>query len=71
MEFKTIIVKQNKIVNLASNTQPEVLVSVFMSPSERVAQLYPQVPGSLLVTYDSQGYGRGILTRLHTVSICI
>jgi hypothetical protein len=30
-----------------------------------VAQLYPQAPGSLFVTYDSQGYGVGILTRLH------
>jgi hypothetical protein len=41
-------------------------VSVFMSPSDRVAQLYPQVPGSLFVAfYDSQGYGGGILTRLH------
>jgi hypothetical protein len=31
-----------------------------------VAQLYPQAPGSLSVaSYDSQGYGGGILTRLH------
>jgi hypothetical protein len=45
-------------------------VSVFMSPSDRVAQLYPQVPGSLFVSfYVSQGYGGGILTRLHTGSI--
>jgi hypothetical protein len=37
-----------------------------MSPSDRVAQLYPQTPGSLLVAlYDSQGYGGGILTHLH------
>jgi hypothetical protein len=42
-------------------------VSVFMSPSDRVAQLYPQAPGSLFVAfYDSQGYGGAILTRLHT-----
>jgi hypothetical protein len=42
-------------------------VSVFMSPSDMVTQLYPQEPGSLLVAfYDSQGYGGGILTRLHT-----
>jgi restriction endonuclease Mrr len=33
----------------------------------RVAQLYPQALGSLFVaSYDSQGYGGGILTRLHT-----
>jgi hypothetical protein len=32
-----------------------------------VAQLYPQVLGSLSVaSYDSQSYGGGILTRLHT-----
>jgi hypothetical protein len=37
-----------------------------MSPSDRVAQLYPQVPSSLFVAfYDSQGYGEGILTGLH------
>jgi hypothetical protein len=31
-------------------------VSVFMSPSDRVAQLYPQAPVSLFVAfYDSQG----------------
>jgi hypothetical protein len=36
-----------------------------MSPSDRVAQLYPQAPGSLSVAcYHSQGYGGGILTRL-------
>jgi hypothetical protein len=36
------------------------------SPSDRVAQLCPQAPGSLFVAfYDSHGYGGGILTRLH------
>jgi hypothetical protein len=40
-------------------------ISVFISPGNRVAQLYPQALGSLFVTsYDSQGYGGGILTRL-------
>jgi hypothetical protein len=34
-----------------------------------VAQLYSQALGSLFVaSYDSQGYGGGILTRLHTKS---
>jgi hypothetical protein len=38
-----------------------------MFPSKRVAQLYPQEAGSLFVAfYDPQGYGGGILTRLHT-----
>jgi hypothetical protein len=38
-----------------------------MSPSDRVAQLYQQALSSLFVAfYDSQGYGGGILARLHT-----
>jgi hypothetical protein len=41
-------------------------VSVFTSPRNRVAQLYPQALGSLFVaSYDSQGYDGGIRTRLH------
>jgi hypothetical protein len=42
-------------------------VSLFLSPRNRVAQLYPQVLGSLFVSfYDSQGYGGGIPPSLHT-----
>jgi hypothetical protein len=38
-----------------------------MYPSDRVAQLYPQALGSLFIaSYDSQGYGGGIITSLHT-----
>jgi hypothetical protein len=38
---------------------------LFISPRNRVAQLYPQAMGSLLVAiYDSQG--GGIRPRLHT-----
>jgi hypothetical protein len=41
-------------------------VPVFISPRNRVARLYPQALGSLFVaSYDSQGYGGGIRTRLH------
>jgi hypothetical protein len=48
----------------------EDLVSVCMSLSDRMVQLYPQAPGSLFVAFhDSQGYGGGILTRLHTRNI--
>jgi hypothetical protein len=37
-----------------------------------VAQLYPLALGSLFVaSYDSQGYGGGILTRLHTCPMCL
>jgi hypothetical protein len=45
-------------------------VPVFIPPKKRVAQLYTQVPGSLLVaSYTSQGYGGGIRTRVeNTVS---
>jgi hypothetical protein len=58
---------QSKVVSLASNPHLENQVPVFISPSDRVAKLYPQVPVSLFVAfYDSQGYGGGILTRLHT-----
>jgi hypothetical protein len=40
---------------------------VYISPTNRVAQLYPQALGSLFVAfYDSQGYGEGIRLRLHT-----
>jgi hypothetical protein len=42
-------------------------VPVFIYPRNRVAQLYPRALGSLFVaSYDSQGYGGGILKRLHT-----
>jgi hypothetical protein len=42
-------------------------VPVFISPRNRVAQLYPRALGSLFVaSYDSQDYGGGILTRLNT-----
>jgi hypothetical protein len=38
-----------------------------MLPSDRVAQLHPQAPGSLSVAfYTSQTYGGDILNRLHT-----
>jgi hypothetical protein len=37
-----------------------------VSPVDRVAQLYPQAPGSIFVAfYDSMGYGGVILTSLH------
>jgi hypothetical protein len=40
---------------------------VFISPRNTVAQLYPWTLSSPSVaSYDSQGYGGGILTRLHT-----
>jgi hypothetical protein len=45
-------------------------VPVFISPRNRVAELYPQALGSLFIaSYDSQGSGGGILNRLHTGSV--
>jgi hypothetical protein len=42
-------------------------VPVFISPRNRIAQIYPRALGSLFVaSCDSQGYGGGILTRFHT-----
>jgi hypothetical protein len=42
-------------------------IPVLISPRNKVAQLYPQVLGSLFVaSYDYQGYGGGIGTSLHT-----
>jgi hypothetical protein len=46
-------------------------VPVFISPSDRMAQLHPQALGSLFVaSYLTQGYGGGIRTRLHTGLLC-
>jgi hypothetical protein len=45
-------------------------VSIFMSPRDKEAQLYPQAPHSLFIAfYDSQSYGTGILTHVHTGDI--
>jgi hypothetical protein len=42
-------------------------VPVFISPRNRMAEIYPPSLGVLFVTsYDSQGYGGGIRPRLHT-----
>jgi hypothetical protein len=42
-------------------------VPLIISPRNRVAQLYPRAFGSLSVaSYESQGIGGGILTRIHT-----
>jgi hypothetical protein len=43
--------------------QPGGPGSLFISPRNRMYQLYPRALGSLyVVSYDSQGYGGGILT---------
>jgi hypothetical protein len=54
------------LCQIRDSPKQEGNVPEFISPRNRVAQLYPQAPGSLFVAfYDSQGYGGGILTRLY------
>jgi hypothetical protein len=49
-------------------------IPVFISPRNKVHQLYPHALGSIFVApYDSQGYGGSIRPRLHTwlvASLC-
>jgi hypothetical protein len=68
LDFAIIILfRTARSSSLRLTPNPEDQVLVFISPSDGVAQLYPQAPGSLFVTfYDSQGDGGGTLTRLHT-----
>jgi hypothetical protein len=48
-----------------SNLKGQVPVFIFLR--NRVARLYPQAKASLfVVSYDSQDYGGGIRTSLHT-----
>jgi hypothetical protein len=59
---------------LRSVTNLEGQVPVFISPRNRVAQLYAQALGSVsVVSYVSQGYGGDIarITRLHMRLILI
>jgi hypothetical protein len=47
-------------------------VPLFISPRNRVAQFYPQVLLSFFVaSYDSEGYGGGIRTRLHAGKLSV
>jgi hypothetical protein len=49
--------------------QPEGPGLCIYVPQWQSGQLYPEAWGYLFVAfYDSQGYGGGILTRLHTES---
>jgi hypothetical protein len=66
LDFALFYTEQGRPV-LRQSHNLEDQVSVFMSPSDRVAQLYPQAVGSIFVAYyDSQGCGGGILTPLST-----
>jgi hypothetical protein len=66
-DFATAVFYRARLSALRPTPNFEGHVPVFRSPCDRVVQLYPQTPGSLLVAfYDSYGYGGGVLTRLHT-----
>jgi hypothetical protein len=48
------------------NLEDQVSVCLPPPPRDRVGQVYPQALGSGLFAFDgAQGYGGGILTRLH------
>jgi hypothetical protein len=66
LDLATIFFYRVRLSALHPIPNLEYQVSAFMSLSDSVAQLYPQAPGSIFVTfYDSQRYGGGIPTRLH------
>jgi hypothetical protein len=52
--------------NFLDSPYLEGQVPVLIYPRNRVAQLYPQALSFLsIVSYNSQGYGEGIVTLLH------
>jgi hypothetical protein len=58
---------RNLLSQIQNSRNLEGQVPIFISPRNRVAQLYPQALASLAVaSYGLQGYGGGIRTRLHT-----
>jgi hypothetical protein len=58
------------LTQIRDSSNREGHVPVFISPRKRVAQLYTQALGYLFIaSYDTQGYGGGIGTRLHARSL--
>jgi hypothetical protein len=56
----------NLLSQIRDSPNLEGQVPVFISPTNKVAQLYPQALGSsFIASYDSQGYGGGIRPHLH------
>jgi hypothetical protein len=54
------------LCQIRDSSNLEGQVPVFISPRNRVAQLYPEALAALFIaTYDSHGYGGGIRPRLH------
>jgi hypothetical protein len=72
LDVATFFIYSARFSALRPTANLEDQVHVFMSPSDRVTQLYPQAPGSLFSpSCDSQGYGGRVLTRLHMEKIKI
>jgi hypothetical protein len=66
-DFATIIVYRASSSFLRPIINLEDQVSVFISPSSRVAQLYPLAQGSRFIAfYNWLAYDEDILTCLHT-----
>jgi hypothetical protein len=67
LDFVTIFFLQSKVVSLASNPQPGGPGLCIYVPQLQGGPVIPQASGSLFIAfYDSQGYGGGILTSLHS-----
>jgi hypothetical protein len=72
LDFTAVFFHKARSTVLRPTPNLEEQVSVFMSTSDKVVQSYPQAPGPLFAAFcDSQGYGGGIITRLHTEKIYI
>jgi hypothetical protein len=66
LRSKSLRTHEHILLSLLRLPYLEGKVSVFISPRNRVAQLCLWTLGSIFFTsYDSQGYGGGIVTRLH------
>jgi hypothetical protein len=65
LDFVTVIFLHGNVFSLGPTPNLDDKVPVFISPSDRVARLYPRAPGSFFVAlYVSQGYAGGTLTCL-------
>jgi hypothetical protein len=65
-DFLTKLVHGARTSSLPPTPNLDDQVPVFVSPSDSLAHVYIQAPGSLFVAfYDSQGYDGGILSHLH------
>jgi hypothetical protein len=62
-----ILGSESLLSQIRDSPNLEGQVPVYIPPRNRTAQLYPQALHSLFVaSNDSEGYGRGIRTRIHT-----